>query len=164
MVCCDPSLDEMTEVGMADIIVVDDEPLVSATLADALSEYGKVTCISRHEHARSLLESHTWDLAIIDVSGSGIELADLAADMGTPSMLITGCLSSIEALRRYGFPCTAKPFKLRTFGLNARMLMLQVADGVLAVKRAAATMRHEHGSLNVDLSAISFLPAPRIAA
>jgi DNA-binding response OmpR family regulator len=135
---------------MHDIVVIDDDPFVAATIAEVLADYGEVVCAKNPAYGLTLLRSQKWSLAIIDVHlqmASGIELAEVATEMDTPVMMITGCLDSVETMRGYGFPCVAKPFRLHTFALDARLMMLQAADTVMAVRGAAAAMREATGNL-----------------
>jgi two-component system NtrC family response regulator len=135
---------------MYEIVVVEDDPAVAVVVAEALSTCANVQCAASTDQAIDLLSSRPWSLAVLDVmlnDGSGLELAEIAARNNTPVMLIAGHPKAMEALEKYGFPHMAKPFAMRDFVNNARLLIAQRDDAVAAVKRAAATMREETGDL-----------------
>ena len=82
------------------ILIVDDEQDVLDTLADLLDEC-KIDTATSYEAARTLLESDTYDLVILDIMGvSGFDLLDIATQRNIPAMMLTAHGFSEESLKK----------------------------------------------------------------
>jgi DNA-binding response OmpR family regulator len=80
---------------MPHILVVDDEPDILRVLESALQPCAstRVTTVRRSLIARSVLMRETVDLVIADArmpGESGVSLAQAAAELGIPTIIITG--------------------------------------------------------------------------
>jgi CheY-like chemotaxis protein len=104
---------------MARILVVDDEPLISAMTEDWLSELGHIVIGPAHTLAAALkLAEMDLDAAIVDVAlgkDRSYPLADALSARGVPFALTTGYgPEGIEA--KYRTRATlGKPFEFATF-------------------------------------------------
>ena len=105
---------------MANILVVDDEPLIAMLTSEWIADLGHVPVGPAHslKQALDLVANHNLDGAMIDVSlgsESGYPLAHKLAERGIPFAFITG--HSAEAIER-GHSAVAvlvKPFRLKPF-------------------------------------------------
>jgi DNA-binding NtrC family response regulator len=71
------------------VLIVDDEPDVLNALADLLSMC-HVTKASTFEQAKEQLETHAFDIAILDIMGvNGYELLELAIKKNVIAMMVT---------------------------------------------------------------------------
>jgi CheY-like chemotaxis protein len=71
------------------VLVVDDEPDVLDTIQDLLPMCDMVTA-SSYEEAKRLLESQSFDIAILDIMGvSGYELLDICAAKDITAVMLT---------------------------------------------------------------------------
>jgi DNA-binding response OmpR family regulator len=71
------------------ILIVDDEPDVLETLADLLSMC-EVTKAASFKEAKRLLETQTFDLAILDIMGvEGYELLEIAVNRDITAVMLT---------------------------------------------------------------------------
>ena len=78
------------------ILVVDDEPDVLESLRDQLSMC-HLTTAQTFEHARDLIETQPFDIAILDIMGvNGYELLDLAAKKGMVVVMLTANALSVD--------------------------------------------------------------------
>lgn len=82
----------MAEKNLIDgkkVLIVDDEPDVLETLEDLLTTCRTVPAES-FEAAAALLESETFDLAILDIMGvAGYDLLDIAVEKGITAVMLT---------------------------------------------------------------------------
>jgi CheY-like chemotaxis protein len=97
--------DKMTDEKLLEglkILIVDDEPDVLETLEDLLTMCRLVRA-ETFEEAKTLLESQSFDLAILDIMGvSGYELLDLARHKNVISVMLTAyALSPENVVRSY---------------------------------------------------------------
>ena len=101
------------------ILLVEKQADVAQTLCSALEYYGyHVSVAGDGDDGRSILSREPVDLLIADValrSNAGIVLADHAATLGIPSLLISGDIERREALEAGPRPFLAKPFRLTEF-------------------------------------------------
>jgi DNA-binding NtrC family response regulator len=78
------------------ILIVDDEPDVLETIEDCLAMC-KVSEASSFEQAKSLLESQSFDFAILDIMGvNGYEILKIANMKRVPAVMLTGYTTSPE--------------------------------------------------------------------
>lgn len=84
------------------VLVVDDEPDISDTLAETLSMC-EVTKAYSFDQGSRLLEEHSFDIAILDIMGvRGFELLDMARRKGVIAVMLTGhALSPGNIIRSY---------------------------------------------------------------
>jgi CheY-like chemotaxis protein len=104
---------------MARILLVEDEPLISAITEEWLSDLGHVVIGPAPDLASALRLAETpIDAAIIDVSlgrQSGYPLADVLKDRGVPFVFATGYgQEGLDPAWR-GRPTLSKPFEFETF-------------------------------------------------
>ena len=82
------------------ILIVDDEPDVLAQLVDLLDMCRIDTALSFDE-GKKLLESETYDIAILDIMGvNGFELLKVANQYKIPAIMLTAHALSEENLRK----------------------------------------------------------------
>jgi CheY-like chemotaxis protein len=117
---------------MARILVVDDEPLISAMTEDWLSELGHVVVGPAHNLAKALkLAEEDLDAAIVDLAlGKDLSypLADALSARGVPFALTTGYgPDGVEAKYRT-HSTLGKPFEFAAFR--------RVVDELLAQSRS----------------------------
>jgi nucleotide-binding universal stress UspA family protein/CheY-like chemotaxis protein len=78
------------------ILVVDDEPDILETVEELLSMC-EVTCASTYDEARDLLETDSFDLAILDIMGvKGFDLLKLTKQKKVPAVMLTSHALSPE--------------------------------------------------------------------
>jgi CheY-like chemotaxis protein len=104
---------------MAKILLVDDEPLITAMMEDWLSELGHVVVGPAHSLAKGLeLAQSDVDAAIVDVSlgkDNSYPLVEALIARGLPFALATGYgLDGVEPKYR-DQPTLSKPFEFVTF-------------------------------------------------
>jgi two-component system response regulator HydG len=109
------SSDIRVEAGTKRVLLIEDEREVANMLTLALrSEDYEVEFAHTAAHARTRLNSDTYDLIIADwrlPDGNGLEIADLAADYGIKTMLISGYPSQIPAERAARHQLLTKPMR-----------------------------------------------------
>jgi CheY-like chemotaxis protein len=117
---------------MARILIVDDEPLITAMMEDWLSELGHAVVGPAHNLARALELAHSdIDAAIVDVSlgkDDSYPLADALVARGVPFSLATGHGEEGIDPKYRAQPALRKPFDFASFGrtideLTARSAM-----------------------------------------
>lgn len=78
------------------ILIVDDEPDALDTLADLLS-ICEITKASSFKEAKDLLETETFDLAILDIMGvEGYKLLEIATNRAITAVMLTAYAVSPE--------------------------------------------------------------------
>ncbi|HKI14893.1 MAG TPA: response regulator [Roseiarcus sp.] len=104
---------------MARILVVDDEPLISAMTEEWLSELGHVVVGPAHNLATALkLAEMDMDAAIVDVSlgkDNAYPLADALSARGVPFALATGYGQDAIDPRYRAHSTLMKPFEFASF-------------------------------------------------
>jgi CheY-like chemotaxis protein len=104
---------------MARILIVDDEPLISAMTEDWLSELGHIVVGPAHNLATALkLAGMDLDAAIVDISlGKDLSypLADALSARGVPFALTTGYGPDGIDPRYRAHSTLGKPFEFATF-------------------------------------------------
>ncbi|MEA3360245.1 MAG: response regulator [Thermodesulfobacteriota bacterium] len=82
------------------ILIVDDEEDILETLTELL-DMCKVDRASTFEHAKELLETNIYHVAILDIMGvRGYELLDIAKKRGIPSLMLTAHALSKDNLKK----------------------------------------------------------------
>ncbi len=100
----------------AHILVVEDEPLVSATVATALEDQFVVTIAASATAAEQELEARRFAAVLLDCLLPGGRAADViaAADRkGIPVILMSGAPDQINALAGGSRPFVSKPFSIQ---------------------------------------------------
>lgn len=99
------------------LLVVEDEPLIAFDTEHVLTDahYDVVATVDRVADAVAVLRSGTGiDLVLVDVhlaDGSGLDVARVAADTGTPVLFVTGNCPVEATTLAAG--CLAKPYQQR---------------------------------------------------
>ena len=105
---------------MARILIVDDEPLITAMMEEWLAEQGHVVVGPAHNLAQALELAHSdLDAAIVDVSlgkDSSYPLLEALIARGLPFALATGHREEGIDPRYRGQWTLRKPFDFATFG------------------------------------------------
>jgi CheY-like chemotaxis protein len=82
------------------ILIVDDEKDVLETLIELLG-LCKIDAASSFEEGKRYLESHDYDMVILDIMGvEGFELLDIARNQGVPALMLTAHALNEESLGR----------------------------------------------------------------
>ncbi|MDD5205574.1 MAG: response regulator [Desulfobacterales bacterium] len=82
------------------VLVVDDEKDVLELLVNLL-EVCKIDAASSFEEAKLLLETHHYDLAILDIMGvNGFELLKIANNRKIPALMLTARALNVESLEK----------------------------------------------------------------
>lgn len=85
------------------LLAVDDEPDVLETLAEQLEDFEGLIFdrAADYETGYQLLRSWTYDLVILDIMGvRGFDLLNAAVLLGFPTVMLTGHVLSVRALRK----------------------------------------------------------------
>jgi DNA-binding response OmpR family regulator len=98
------------------ILVVENDPQLHALIKAVLEHDGHhVTFAGKRSAAIGLLSAIEIDLVITDVGlpdGLGTDIAEHAAQLGVPSIVMTGHPDIMEQLDLRGIAYIAKPFRL----------------------------------------------------
>jgi len=94
------------------ILVVDDEPDVLETVEEVL-EMCQIETAGSYDKALRLLESESYDMAILDVMGvKGLDLLDEAVRRNVPSLMLTAPAFTpqyiLESMQRGAVSCLPK--------------------------------------------------------
>jgi DNA-binding NtrC family response regulator len=82
------------------ILIVDDEADVLETLEDLLTQYD-VSSASSFEAAKKLLETETFDFAVLDIMGvDGYELLKVATDRDVTAVMLTANALTPEDVKK----------------------------------------------------------------
>jgi len=118
---------------MARILIVDDEPLITAMMEEWLLELGHAVVGTAHSLARALeLAESSLDAAIVDVSlgkDNSYPLLKVLTARGLPFALATGYGQDGIEPRYRGQATLRKPFEFATFVRAIDGLMAQSAMG-----------------------------------
>jgi DNA-binding NtrC family response regulator len=130
------------------VAVIDDEPIACDVVAGILRDGGTdVHTATTAETGLALLTSRYFDLALIDVrlrDGSGIKLAEIAANQNTLVLLMTGHAETASYLKQFDFPRLLKPFDL---GQLIEATALAMADRHRTVQRLIDGLARMHANL-----------------
>ncbi len=82
------------------ILIVDDEPDVLESLIELL-EMGKIDPASSFEQGKKMLETQSYDIAILDIMGvNGFDLLKIANAQKIPALMLTANSLSEESLKK----------------------------------------------------------------
>jgi DNA-binding response OmpR family regulator len=137
------------------ILVVDDEPVLRETLAEALDADGfRVVTAADGREALSRFREHQPDLVVLDLmlpELSGIEVCRIIrAESGVPIVMLTAKTSELDkvvGLELGADDYVTKPFSLRELGARIRALLRRTEQ----LAEAPAPLV-ELGALTVDLA------------
>jgi two-component system, OmpR family, response regulator MprA len=118
---------------MAHLLVVDNDPAISAVLKEGLEldPTYRVTSASSGSEALQVVARDRPDAAIIDVlmpEMSGIDLAEHVLGTGVPVLLISGNFETTAELERIGCHVLLKPFGITQLLAEAKILLATAAD------------------------------------
>ena len=102
--------------GLPHILVVEDDPLVSATMASALEDQFQVSIAASAAAAQQELGQQQFAALLLDclLPGGGSASVITAADQrGIPVILMSGAPDQIHALSGGDRPFVSKPFSMR---------------------------------------------------
>lgn len=98
------------------VLVVDDEPLIAALVADMLEELGCVAAIAENvPEALAKLELDRFDLAILDINLAGrhsFPIAETLSDKNIPFAFASGSSPAIIPDAFRAIPFVRKPFAI----------------------------------------------------
>ena len=121
---------------MAKILIVDDEPLITALMEDWLSELGHEVIGPAHNLGKALdLANSDIDLAIVDVSlgkDNSYPLVDALIGRGLPLALATGHGQDGIDPRYRAQSTLRKPFDFATFRRTVDELLEQTRSSAIA--------------------------------
>ena len=82
------------------VLIVDDEKDILDVLTQLLI-LCKIDRASSFEEAKSLLENHDYDIAVLDIMGvKGFELLEIANKRGIPALMLTAHGLTVENLKK----------------------------------------------------------------
>jgi CheY-like chemotaxis protein len=139
------------------ILVVDDEPLICAAIADFLQIDldARVECAYSGPEAAEMIAQKSYDLALIDASISGptgLDLATTAANRNTPVLLLTGHPEINFRLKQFGYPHLAKPFTLDALRIEASLVMIGHVENIARVRQSTARLMADRAALNTAMA------------
>jgi len=109
---------------MANILVVDDEPKMTSLVCGHLEDEGhKVTTTVDPSKALELIEKHSFDIVITDLSMpkiSGMEILEKALEKGTEVIMMTAygtVETAVQAMKKGAADYLLKPFALEELSL-----------------------------------------------
>jgi CheY-like chemotaxis protein len=130
---------------MARILIVDDEPLITAMMEEWLSELGHAVVGPAHSLARALeLAESSLDAAIVDASlgkDNSYPLLEALTARGLPFALATGHGEDGIEPKYRGRPTLRKPFEFAALGPIIDELIAQSAGARKMRGRAALSQR-----------------------
>jgi DNA-binding response OmpR family regulator len=99
------------------VLVVDDEPMIAAAMADAIEDAGcdSVSLAGSVQKALQLIERDRYDVAILDANLRGSSAAPVAkalAERATPYLVLSGYSRQHLAESFPGAPILTKPYAL----------------------------------------------------
>jgi DNA-binding NtrC family response regulator len=81
------------------LLIVDDEKDVLNVLVDLL-DMCKIDTASSFEEAKKLLDSESYDIAVLDIMGvKGFDLLEIANEKGIPALMLTAHALTKDALK-----------------------------------------------------------------
>lgn len=142
---------------MIQVLVVEDDPLVSATIQAELEDYcsAEVICRRTGASAMEVLKTRRLNAALIDAllpDMSGLELAERAANLNIPIMMTSGHPDAIVLCRRYSVPCIEKPFSPATLAERTISLIRQAEENIALVVASCAKLRERADSLRIVIT------------
>jgi DNA-binding response OmpR family regulator len=120
-------------VGIPNILVVEDEPLIAAMLDELIGSWGVVPHVARNlEEARVALSLLTFEAALVDFSlgddERASEIIDVLIERGTPVAFVTGYDHDALEPRHASLPLLRKPFTERELCTLLSLLLGPVAN------------------------------------
>src|SRR5579872_5959082 len=97
------------------ILVVEDDPLVSEVVVDALDDVYETSCAETAAAAMQRLRDGGIDAMLLDCTlpgGLDPHLVPMADQSGIPVILMSGHPDMMERIPGVGRPCIQKPFSL----------------------------------------------------
>jgi len=115
---------------MAHVLVVDDEPKMALLVENALKEAGfEVTALSNPENAAGLIENHSFDIIVTDLSMPGVSGLDILEQARTKGgievvmMTAYGTVeTAVEAMKQGAADYLQKPFPIDELIILCRKL------------------------------------------
>lgn len=115
---------------MAHVLVVDDEPKMALLVENALKEAGfEVTALSNPENAAGLIENHSFDIIVTDLSMPGVSGLDILEQARTKGgievvmMTAYGTVeTAVEAMKQGAADYLQKPFPMDELIILCRKL------------------------------------------
>jgi len=149
---------------MGEILIIDDDRFVCEVAKigfDRWAGTGVVCAVSAAQGVR-LLRDASFDLALINTmlpSWSGIALAQIAANLNTPVVLLTDHPASLDTLQQFDFPYLAKPFSVSQMLWAATRAIADVQQNMCQITASIARMRAAHASLADEIAVSRLLVA-----
>jgi DNA-binding response OmpR family regulator len=128
------------------MLVADDEPAVCETVKAGLEEYcgADVVCCVEGTTALDTMRRQRLDAAVIDVGLAdinGFDLAEHAANLNVPVLLVPGHPDAIEICRRYGYPHLPKPFLPEALAERAIGIIRAAKENIESVQIATTRLK-----------------------
>jgi DNA-binding response OmpR family regulator len=147
---------------MTAILVVERDPAVAFTFADAFANdwAAQVRCVDTGRLAAELIETGTYDLAIIDANMpdiSGLELGRRAANRNVPALLCSGNPNTLQKLADFGVPHLAKPFALDLLILESARVITEAQSNIRKVRQTCTQLLAATGRLEAEMARSSAL-------
>jgi DNA-binding NtrC family response regulator len=137
---------------MRAILIVDDEPRISAVIRDFFENNRSIRVQCAHtgpEAARMLTQEH-YDLGVIGLplrGSSGLDLAALAVNEHTPVLLMTGHPVLRLTMQQFAFPYLGKPFTLHALRIAAAQVMSDPARQLARLKASLESLQANRDAL-----------------
>jgi DNA-binding response OmpR family regulator len=142
---------------MTAILVVERDPAFAFALADAFASdlAAHVRCVDTGRLAAGLIETGTYDLAIIDANMpeiSGFELARRAANRNVPALLCSGNPDTLQKLADFEVPHFAKPLAPDLLILEAARVITQAQTNIRKVRETCTKLLAASGRLEAEMA------------
>jgi DNA-binding response OmpR family regulator len=118
------------------ILVVEDDPLVSAVVVDALDEIYQTSCAETAAAALDCLRAGGIDAILLDCTlpgGLDPKLVPMADQSGVPVILMSGHPDMMERVPGSGRPFILKPFSLASLLTTIRDVIEAKSNRVTSV-------------------------------
>jgi len=137
---------------MLRMLVVDDEPMVSSTVQAGLEDFcgAEVLCYETSSEGDVALQHKRFDAALLDVELPGIngfELAERAANLNVPVLLMPSHPVSIDICLRHGYPHLAKPFLPSILAERVIEAVCAAEENIAQVRAASVKLKGTASSL-----------------
>jgi DNA-binding response OmpR family regulator len=142
---------------MTAILVVERDSAVAFTVADAFANdlAAQVRYAGTVSLAVELIETGTYDLAIIDANMpeiSGFELARRAANRNVPALLCSGNPDTLRKLVDFEVPHLAKPFAPDLLILEAARVITQAQTNIRKIRETCTQLLAASGRLEAEMA------------